>query len=69
MGIHHMSEPLKHSNIHPKYFFFNIYFFLAVLGLCCCVGFSLVVESRGYSPIGVSGFLIAVASLTVEHGL
>jgi len=30
-----------------KYFKSFIYLFLAVLGLCCCAGFSLVVESRG----------------------
>ena len=34
--------------------------FLAVLDLRCCAGFSLVVESKGYSLIGV-----AVASLAV----
>ena len=27
----------------------NFYLFLAVLGLCCCLGFSLVVASGGYS--------------------
>ena len=37
------------------FFFFNnlrnnfIYLFLAVLGLCCCVGFPRVVAIRGYS--------------------
>ena len=33
------------------------------------MGFSLVVESKGYSPIGLPGLLSAVASLIVEHGL
>ena len=33
---------------------------LAVLGLCCCVGYSLIV---------VHGLLIVVASLVVEHKL
>ena len=46
-----------------------IYYFLAVLGLPCCAGFSLVTESRGYSLAAVSGLLSAVASLLVEHGL
>ena len=32
-------------------------------------GFSLVVESRGYSLVVVRGLLIAVASLVVEHWL
>ena len=41
----------------------------ATLGLCCCVRFSLVVASGGYSLVAVCGFLIAVASLFAEHGL
>ena len=44
-----------------------IYLFVAVLGLCCCVGYSLVAASRALL-IAVLGLLIAVASL-VEHGL
>jgi len=66
------------------YFFFHIlkkiffakllnYFFLfhllAVLGLQCCVGFSLVAMSRSYSLVAVLGFLILVASLVAEKGL
>ena len=46
-----------------------IYLFLAVLGLCCCSGFSLVVEGGGYSLVTVCGLLITVASVVVEHGL
>ena len=34
-----------------------------MLGLRCCVGFSLVVVSRGYSLVAVCGLLVAVASL------
>ena len=37
-----------------------IYLLLAVLGFCCCMGFSLV---------AVCGLLIEVASLVVENGL
>ena len=44
------------------YVFIFIYLLLAVLGLCCCAGFSPVAASRGYS-------LVAVASLAVELGL
>ena len=29
-----------------------VYLFLAVLGLCCCMGFSLVVARGGYSSFG-----------------
>ena len=40
--------------------FFNLLMILAMLGLCCCVGFSLVM---------VHGLLIVEASLVAEHGL
>ena len=42
------------------------YLFLAVLGLCCCIGFSLVVASRGCSLVTVQRLLSAVASLAAE---
>ena len=42
--------------------------FLAVLGPHCCAEFSLVVESRNYSLVVVSGLLIDVDPLVVEHG-
>ena len=51
------------------FFFLSIYLSLAVLGLSCCVGFSLVVTSGGYSLVAVCGLLIAVASLVVERRL
>ena len=40
-----------------------IYLFLALLGLCCCAGFSLVVESEGAHLVSVHALLIGVASL------
>ena len=40
-----------------------------MLGLGCCVGFSLVAASRGYSPAVVRGLLTVVASLVAEHRL
>ena len=50
------------------FIFFNNYFFLAVLGLCCFLGFSLALGS-GVCSLAVCRLLIAVASLFVEHGL
>ena len=50
------------------YFIYLCISLLAVLGLHCCAGFSLVVVSRGCSLIVVCGLLIAVASLAAEHG-
>lgn len=48
-------------------FFSNfICLFWAVLGLRCCVGFSLVAASRGYCPVAVYGLLAAVTSPAVE---
>ena len=41
---------------------------LPVLGLCCCMDFSLFAENRGCSAVVTHRFLIAVASL-VDHGL
>ena len=59
-------------DLMPAFYLFGClfihFFFLAVLVLCCCMGFSLVVESRGYSLLVVSGLLIEVASLVVELG-
>ena len=58
-----------------SFFFFNGIFifklkkFLAVLGLCCCVGFSLVVASGGYFLVVVCRLLIVMASLIAEHRL
>ena len=46
-----------------------MYLFMAVLGLHCCVDFSLVVASRGYSLVVVHELLIAVASFVAGHGL
>ena len=44
----------------------NIYLVFAVLGLCCCSGFSLIVVRGGYSLAAVHRLLIAVSSV-VEH--
>ena len=38
-----------------------------MLGLHCCLGFSLVAVSGDYSVVVALGFLIAVASLVTEH--
>ena len=42
---------------------------MAVLGLRCCAGFSLIMESGVYSPVSVCRLLTAVASLVAELGL
>ena len=46
-----------------------IYSSVAVLGLRCCAGFSLVVRVRGSSLATVHRLLIAGASLAAERGL
>ena len=48
-------------------FVVDCYLFLAVLGLPCCMGFCLVVASKGCPLIVVHRFLIAVASLVLQH--
>ena len=42
---------------------------MAVLSLCCCTDFSLVLVSRGYSPVAAHRLLTPVASLVAEHRL
>jgi len=44
------------------------YLFLAVLGLCCCTGFSLVVANGGCSLLAASRLLTAVVPVP-EHRL
>ena len=64
----HTSRTLQDTNapdILPLFFFFFNFW----LDLRCCVGFSLVASSRGYSVVTVCRLLIAVASLVAEHRL
>ena len=51
------------------FIYFLKLFFLAVLGLHCCVQAFSSCSERGIFFIVVCGLLIAVASLVVEHGL
>ena len=44
-------------------------FIVAVPGLRCCSGLSLVAVSRSYSVLAGHSFLIVVASLVAEHRL
>ena len=46
-----------------------IYLFLAALGLRCCTQAFSSCGDRGLLFVAVSGLLIEVASLIVEHGL
>ena len=50
-------------------FYKAVFFFLAMLGLRCCTGFSLIAASGGYSLVAVCGLLVVVASLVAEHRL
>ena len=69
-------EPLS-SAFAGRFFFLEkllkknnfIYLVLAVLGLYCHEGFSVVVATRGYSVAVVHELLLATASLVPEHGL
>ena len=49
-------------------FYLFIYLFMAMLGVCRCEGFPLVVASGRYSVVAGHELLIAVASLVVECG-
>ena len=47
----------------------RLLFFLAVLGLRCCMGLFSSYSEWGYSLVAVHGLFIAVASLVGEHRL
>ena len=54
--------------IYIYIYIYNFSYLLALLGLCHCMGFSLVVASVGYFPAAVCQLLIAMASLVArEH--
>ena len=61
--------PLKYCNFFLLFNFCLFIYFLAVLGLCCFMGFIPVETSMGYSLVTVLGLLIAVVSLVAEDGL
>ena len=68
-NIFSLSFFFKCFDWHLKIFIHLFIYFLAALGLCCCVwAFSSCSEQRLLFVV-VCGFLIAVASLVVEHGL
>ena len=67
MNPSELSQGLGEIGVVIYVFFFKNRLFLAVLGLHCCTGFSLVVVSRGYSLVAMHRLLIVVASLVVEH--
>ena len=46
--------PSWHMDMFPSSLFFE-FIHLAVLGLCCCVGFSLVMANWGYSLVAMYG--------------
>ena len=50
-------------------FFFNLFLFLAALGLRCCTRALSTCRERGLVFVVVCGLLIAVASLVAEHRL
>ena len=61
MGWEMLGDCGRLTSSLESFFFFRL--FLAVWGLCCCMGFSLVVASWCYSLAVVCRLLIAVASL------
>ena len=57
-----MGEVLNSTSFFKNFYLF-VCLFLAVLGLRCHTGFSLVVENGDYSLVAEHGLLFAVASL------
>ena len=71
LQVTQLKELMVNLVLDCVFIFFNnfIYLFLAVLDVRCYTGFSVVVESRGYSLVAALGLLIVVASLVAEHRL
>ena len=59
----------RKASILTVMFFIILFIYLAVLGLRCCAGFSLIMASGGYPLVAVQRLLLVVASLIVERGL
>ena len=51
------------------YFFIIFFLSLTVLGLCCCMDFSVAVECWGYPPVAVHELLSVMASLAAQPRL
>ena len=62
------SEGLGEKGFFKLINYLFIYFWLH-LGLCCCAQAFFSCGERGLLFVAVRGLLIAVASLTAEHGL
>ena len=68
---YHSSALIKVGFIQFLFFFFH-FTFLAVLGLLCCAGLSLVVASRGLSLVVMQKLFTVVVSpitYTLEYEL
>ena len=59
-------EVISHGSFLKKLIYLFV-LFLALLGLYCCIGFSLVAVREGYSLDLVFRLLIEVASLVSEY--
>ena len=76
-GITHLVSGLNEAQvlflflkkIYLFIYLFSFIYFLAVLGLWCCMQAFSTCGEQGLLFVVVCGFLIAVASLVVEHGL
>ena len=70
--LHYAKLPPSHSSaiqFLQLFFFFEVYLFMAILGLGCFDRVSLAVVSGGYSVGAVLGLLIAAVSPVAEHRL
>ena len=47
---------IEKSHSDASFYFIYLFYFLAVLGLCCCAGFSLVAASGDYSLVAMPSF-------------
>ena len=64
----YLTHPLL-MDIYHIFFFFNIYLFLAVLGLRCCARAFSSCSEQGLLFIVIHGLPVAAVSLVAGHGL
>ena len=73
-GVLSTASPGKSLQVSFNFLFLNkfiyfLFYFLAVLGLCCCARAFSGCGERGLLFVAVRRLLIVVASLVAEHGL
>ena len=68
-GLSYVTEIFSLTSVFFSLILFIFYFFMAVLGLCCCARAFSSCREQGLPFLAVHRLLIVGASLFAEHGL